>query len=81
MSWQKMSHFALAAELHQCWAVSDDMTKLCTALLHLPPCRADILYHSVTAMVGAGVLGLPATFAHLGWAGGLLFLAFSFWVR
>jgi hypothetical protein len=27
------------------------------------------------------VLGLPAAFAHLGWAGGVIFLAFSFWVR
>jgi amino acid permease len=43
--------------------------------------RGDILYHSITAMVGAGVLGLPSTFAHLGWAGGIIFLAFSFWVR
>lgn len=40
----------------------------------------DVLYHSITAMVGAGVLGLPAAFAHLGWVGGIIFLAFSFWV-
>jgi amino acid permease len=40
-----------------------------------------VAYHSVTAMVGAGVLGLPAVFAHLGWAGGIIMLAFSFWVR
>jgi amino acid permease len=40
-----------------------------------------VAYHSVTAMVGAGVLGLPAVFAHLGWAGGVIMLAFSFWVR
>eukprot|EP00878_Enallax_costatus_P014279 GHUV01014936.1.p1 GENE.GHUV01014936.1~~GHUV01014936.1.p1 ORF type:complete len:415 (+),score=64.43 GHUV01014936.1:364-1608(+) len=31
-------------------------------------------------MVGAGVLGLPAALAVLGWAGGILFLIFSFWV-
>lgn len=41
---------------------------------------ADILYHSVTGMVGAGVLGLPHAFSYLGWAGGIIFLAFSFWV-
>jgi len=40
----------------------------------------DILYHSITAMVGAGVLGLPAAFVHLGWAGGIIFLLFSFWI-
>jgi len=40
----------------------------------------DILYHSITAMVGAGVLGLPAALSHLGWAGGVLFLIFSIWV-
>ena len=28
-------------------------------------------------MVGAGVLGLPATFAILGWAGGLIVLIVS----
>jgi amino acid permease len=28
-------------------------------------------------MVGAGVLGLPATFTHLGWAGGIIILIFS----
>jgi amino acid permease len=44
-------------------------------------CRRAVAYHSVTAMVGAGVLGLPAVFAHLGWAGGIIMLAFSFWVR
>eukprot|EP00879_Flechtneria_rotunda_P017139 GHRR01017950.1.p1 GENE.GHRR01017950.1~~GHRR01017950.1.p1 ORF type:complete len:148 (-),score=8.66 GHRR01017950.1:304-747(-) len=41
---------------------------------------ADVAYHSVTGMVGAGVLGLPATFAHLGWAGGVIFLLASFWI-
>ena len=58
------------------------------SLLLLPPavtflqtCRTDVAYHSVTAMVGAGVLGLPSVFAHLGWAGGCIMLAFSFWVR
>jgi len=40
----------------------------------------DILYHSITAMVGAGVLGLPAALSHLGWAGGAIFLLFSIWV-
>ncbi|GBF95714.1 lysine histidine transporter 1-like [Raphidocelis subcapitata] len=40
----------------------------------------DAAYHSVTAMVGAGVLGLPSTFVPLGWAGGLVVLLFSFWV-
>lgn len=40
----------------------------------------EVAYHSITAMVGAGVLGLPATFSHLGWAGGIIFLCFSFWV-
>ena len=41
---------------------------------------ADIAYHSVTAMVGAGVLGLPSALSCLGWAGGIIFLIFSFWV-
>ena len=40
-------------------------------------CRTDTAYHNVTAMVGAGVLGLPATFAVLGWAGGLIVLIVS----
>eukprot|EP00878_Enallax_costatus_P029335 GHUV01031796.1.p1 GENE.GHUV01031796.1~~GHUV01031796.1.p1 ORF type:complete len:451 (-),score=96.99 GHUV01031796.1:132-1373(-) len=31
-------------------------------------------------MVGAGVLGLPAVLAYLGWAGGIIMLVFSFWV-
>lgn len=43
-------------------------------------CRLDIAYHSVTAMIGAGVLGLPAALSHLGWAGGMVFMLFSFWV-
>lgn len=30
----------------------------------------DVCYHSVTAMVGAGVLALPSTMATLGWAAG-----------
>ncbi|KAF8067258.1 acyl-protein thioesterase 1 [Scenedesmus sp. PABB004] len=46
----------------------------------LPPVL-DVAYHSVTAMVGAGVLGLPAVVSHLGWAGGAIMLLFSFWVR
>lgn len=40
----------------------------------------DAAYHSVTAMVGAGVLGLPSTFISLGWAGGVITLLISFWV-
>ena len=40
-------------------------------------CRLDTSYHNITAMVGAGVLGLPATFATLGWAGGLIVLVAS----
>ncbi|KAI8470815.1 MAG: amino acid transmembrane transporter [Monoraphidium minutum] len=40
----------------------------------------DAAYHSVTAMVGAGVLGLPSTFVSLGWAGGIIALVTSFWV-
>jgi hypothetical protein len=31
-------------------------------------------------MVGAGVLGLPAALAQLGWAGGIIVLLFTFWV-
>lgn len=38
---------------------------------------ADVLYHSITAMIGAGVLGLPAALSHLGWIGGACFLTFS----
>ena len=41
------------------------------------PIRTDTAYHNVTAMVGAGVLGLPATFAILGWYGGLIVLIAS----
>lgn len=40
----------------------------------------DCAYHSVTAMVGAGVLGLPGVMSTLGWAGGLLALAASLFV-
>lgn len=32
-------------------------------------------YHTVTAVVGAGVLGLPFAFSYLGWAVGIIFLA------
>ena len=39
--------------------------------------RVDTAYHNVTAMVGAGVLNLPATFAVLGWAGGMIALIAS----
>ena len=42
--------------------------------------RMDCAYHSVTAMVGAGVLGLPGVMSTLGWAGGLLALAASLFV-
>ncbi|KAI8470818.1 MAG: transmembrane amino acid transporter protein-domain-containing protein [Monoraphidium minutum] len=40
----------------------------------------DAAYHSVTAMVGAGVLGLPSTFISLGWAGGIIAIIISFWI-
>ncbi|KAF8065609.1 LHT2 [Scenedesmus sp. PABB004] len=40
----------------------------------------DVAYHSVTGMIGAGVLSLPAVFSHLGWTGGIIVLLFSFWV-
>ena len=37
-------------------------------------CHAALWYHAafhtVTAVVGAGVLGLPYTFSYLGWTGG-----------
>ena len=42
--------------------------------------RLDCAYHSVTAMVGAGVLGLPGVLSTLGWGGGLAALAFSLFV-
>lgn len=34
-------------------------------------------FHNVTAMLGAGVLALPSTFAILGWAGGTVALLVS----
>ncbi|KAF6255805.1 amino acid transmembrane transporter [Scenedesmus sp. NREL 46B-D3] len=34
-------------------------------------------FHNVTAMVGAGVLGLPYTFVYLGWGGGMLVMLLS----
>lgn len=40
----------------------------------------DAAFHNVTAMVGAGVLGLPSTFAVLGWTGGLLVLFASLFI-
>uniref|UniRef100_A0A383W7B9 Amino acid transporter transmembrane domain-containing protein n=1 Tax=Tetradesmus obliquus TaxID=3088 RepID=A0A383W7B9_TETOB len=40
----------------------------------------EMVYHSITGMLGAGVLGLPAVFSHLGWAGGIIMLVFSLWV-
>ena len=33
--------------------------------------------HTVTAVVGAGVLGLPYAFSYLGWAGGTIFLTIT----
>eukprot|EP00891_Asterochloris_glomerata_P003121 jgi/Astpho2/3121/Aster-x1124 len=36
------------------------------------------VYHTVTAVVGVGVLGLPYAFSYLGWTGGLLFLGLCF---
>lgn len=33
--------------------------------------------HTVTAVVGAGVLGLPYAFSYLGWVAGPLFLALA----
>lgn len=36
------------------------------------------IFHNVTAMIGAGVLGLPAAFKYLGWAGGTVTLTLSF---
>jgi len=40
----------------------------------------DAAYHSITGMVGAGVLGLPAAVAPLGWAGGMIVLFTTFWI-
>lgn len=34
-------------------------------------------FHNVTAMVGAGVLGLPYSFVYLGWAGGMCVMLLS----
>jgi hypothetical protein len=42
--------------------------------------RLDAAYHSITGMVGAGVLGLPAAVAPLGWAGGMVVLFVTFWI-
>uniref|UniRef100_A0A383VWF1 Amino acid transporter transmembrane domain-containing protein n=1 Tax=Tetradesmus obliquus TaxID=3088 RepID=A0A383VWF1_TETOB len=41
---------------------------------------SEVVYHSITGMLGAGVLGLPSVFSHLGWAGGIIMLVFSLWV-
>ena len=35
-------------------------------------------FHNVTAMVGAGVLGLPFAMSHLGWGPGVAVIASSF---
>ena len=36
-----------------------------------------VLGHSVTAVVGVGILGLPYAFSCLGWIGGLIVLAIA----
>ncbi|DBA74512.1 TPA: hypothetical protein ACH3X2_000973 [Trebouxia sp. C0005] len=36
------------------------------------------IFHNITAMIGAGVLGLPQAFKYLGWAGGTITLVLSF---
>jgi len=38
---------------------------------------ASVCYHNVTAMVGAGVLGLPSTLTYMGWAPGVLAVVIS----
>ena len=43
------------------------------------PCRWYSAFHNVTAIVGAGVLGLPSAFSYLGWAGGIVVLILS-WI-
>ena len=43
------------------------------------PNRLEVLYHSITAMIGAGILGLPSAISALGWAGGMIALAFATW--
>eukprot|EP00884_Botryococcus_braunii_P012211 jgi/Botrbrau1/20991/Bobra.0144s0010.1 len=40
----------------------------------------DTAFHNVTAMVGAGVLGLPYAMTYLGWAGGVITLLYSWGV-
>ncbi|KAK9831658.1 hypothetical protein WJX74_004645 [Apatococcus lobatus] len=37
-------------------------------------------FHNVTAMVGAGVLGLPSAFVFLGWTGGTITLVLSWFI-
>ena len=41
--------------------------------------RTSSAYHCVTSLVGAGVLGLPAATASLGWAAASI-LTFFFWI-
>eukprot|EP00199_Chlamydomonas_sp_CCMP681_P000481 CAMPEP_0119104486 /NCGR_PEP_ID=MMETSP1180-20130426/2674_1 /TAXON_ID=3052 ORGANISM="Chlamydomonas cf sp, Strain CCMP681" /NCGR_SAMPLE_ID=MMETSP1180 /ASSEMBLY_ACC=CAM_ASM_000741 /LENGTH=490 /DNA_ID=CAMNT_0007089259 /DNA_START=49 /DNA_END=1521 /DNA_ORIENTATION=- len=36
-----------------------------------------VMFHNVTAMVGAGILGLPSTMGYLGWAPGVIILILS----
>jgi hypothetical protein len=87
-SWQRLQPLRYVWALAACnpqilmWSLLTG----CAALLivtWLPPqplCRLDTAYHSVTAMVGAGVLGLPQTLGTLGWAGGLIMLTATFWM-
>jgi len=41
------------------------------------PGASDIAWHSTAAMLGAGVIGLPFTFACLGYAGGIILLVLA----
>lgn len=41
--------------------------------------RTSSAYHCVTSLVGAGVLGLPAATASLGWTAASI-LTFFFWI-
>lgn len=42
-------------------------------------CRWYSAFHNVTAIVGAGVLGLPSAMSYLGWPAGIVVLVLS-WV-
>lgn len=61
----------------------------CIAFLNIPVCDISCscvfaakwyhaAFHSVCAVVGAGVLGIPYAFSYLGWAGGLTSLTLLF---